>query len=70
MVVSTKNLSQRSIIPSRELWVSHLGTLPYGEALNLQRGLRERRLAGELPDILLLLEHPPVYTRGRRGGPE
>jgi lipoyl(octanoyl) transferase len=49
--------------------VAHLGTLPYRDALALQRELRERRVAGELPDVLLLLEHPPVYTRGRRSDP-
>ncbi len=51
---------------SPELSVRHLGTLPYRDALALQLDVRERRLAGELPDTLLLLEHPPVYTRGRR----
>jgi lipoyl(octanoyl) transferase len=52
-----------------EIQVCHLGTVPYGEALELQLRVRERRLAGELPDVLLLLEHPPVYTRGRRSRP-
>lgn len=52
-----------------ELWVSHLGTVPYRDALALQLNIRERRLAEELPDTLLLLEHPPVYTRGRRAAP-
>src|SRR2546430_2821844 len=51
-----------------EVWVCHLGTVPYGEALAMQNGIRGRRQAGELPDTLLLLEHPPVYTRGRRSG--
>ncbi len=51
---------------SPELWVRHLGTIPYRDALALQLSIRERRLAEELPDTLLLLEHPPVYTRGRR----
>ncbi len=51
---------------SPELWVCHLGTVPYRDALALQQRIRERRLAEELPDTLLLLEHPPVYTRGRR----
>jgi lipoyl(octanoyl) transferase len=46
--------------------VCHLGTIPYREAFDLQLRVRERRLAEELPDTLLLLEHPPVYTRGRR----
>jgi lipoyl(octanoyl) transferase len=43
-----------------------LGLVPYAEALKIQRMLEQRRAAGELPDMLLLLEHPPVYTRGRR----
>ncbi len=51
---------------SAELWVCHLGTVPWREALEMQEQLRARRQAGELPDTLLLLEHPPVYTRGRR----
>jgi lipoyl(octanoyl) transferase len=51
---------------SNELWVCHLGTLPYREALAIQEDIRALRQAGELPDTLLLLEHPPVYTRGRR----
>jgi lipoyl(octanoyl) transferase len=52
-----------------ELWVCHLGTVPYLDALATQLDIRERRLAGELPDTLLMLEHPPVYTRGRRSAP-
>jgi lipoate-protein ligase B len=49
-----------------ELWVTTLGEVPYGEALALQQRLRDARQADEIPDTLLLLEHPPVYTRGRR----
>jgi lipoyl(octanoyl) transferase len=45
--------------------VRQLGTLGYGEAWQLQRELVEARVAGG-PDILLLLEHPSVYTAGRR----
>ena len=52
-----------------ELWVAHLGSVPYEDGLALQARLRERRRAGELPDLLLVLEHPPVYTRGRRTEP-
>ena len=52
-----------------ELWVAQLGTVPYGEGVELQETLRERRQAGELPDLLLVLEHPPVYTKGRRTEP-
>jgi lipoyl(octanoyl) transferase len=52
-----------------ELWTCHLGRVAYREAVALQERLRERVQAGELPDLLLLLEHPPVYTTGRRSEP-
>jgi lipoyl(octanoyl) transferase len=51
-----------------ELWVCHLGTVPYLDAVLLMEQVRARRQAEELPDTLLLLEHPPIYTRGRRSG--
>lgn len=53
-----------------ELLVVRLGVVEYRAALTLQEAVRERRIAGELPDVLLLLEHPPVYTQGRRSRPE
>jgi len=49
-----------------ELWICELGTVDFHEALALQQRLCEARKADEVPDTLLLLEHPPVYTRGRR----
>jgi lipoyl(octanoyl) transferase len=49
-----------------ELWVCHLGLTPYAEALALQQRLRAARQAERVPDVMLMLEHPPVYTRGRR----
>ena len=49
-----------------ELWVCRLGTVPYLDAVAIQQQLWQLRLAEEVPDTLLLLEHPPVYTRGRR----
>jgi lipoyl(octanoyl) transferase len=49
-----------------ELWVCPLGTIEYREALALQERVRAARQADLVPDVLLLLEHPPVYTRGRR----
>ena len=52
-----------------ELWTCHLGRLEYREALDLQLRLRAARAAGAVPDLLLLLEHDPVYTRGRRSTP-
>lgn len=45
--------------------VRQLGTLDYESAWQLQRELADARVAGG-PDTLLLLEHPPVYTAGRR----
>ena len=38
--------------------------MAYAEALDLQKRLVEQRKAGEIPDQLLLLEHPPVITLG------
>jgi lipoate-protein ligase B len=52
-----------------ELWTCHLGRVEYRDAVALQERLRERVQAGDLPDLLLLLEHPPVYTTGRRSEP-
>jgi lipoyl(octanoyl) transferase len=49
-----------------ELWIVNLGTVPYEEALELQRALARERISGAIPeDMLLLLEHPPVVTLGR-----
>ncbi len=53
-----------------ELRCARLGVVPYGDALQLQKSLESARQDGEAPDMLLLLEHPPVYTRGRRSQPE
>jgi lipoate-protein ligase B len=54
--------------PRRELWVADCGLTAYDEAHDLQQRVREARIAGLLPDVLLTLQHPPVYTRGRRAG--
>jgi lipoyl(octanoyl) transferase len=40
--------------------------VPYEEARSLQREIERARQAEAIPDVLLLLEHPPVYTKGRR----
>jgi lipoyl(octanoyl) transferase len=53
-----------------EILVLRCGTVPYRDALEAQRRLAEARRADQIPDALMLLEHPPVYTRGRRSGPE
>jgi lipoate-protein ligase B len=50
----------------RELWVERLGLVPYAEALAYQRDVARSRIAGSIPeDVLLLVEHPPVITLGR-----
>ena len=46
-----------------------LGVVPYREALAQQLALREQRIADQIDDTVLALEHPPVYTRGRRSEP-
>jgi lipoyl(octanoyl) transferase len=53
-----------------EVLVVRCGLVSYEEATVAQRWLREARQEGAIPDVLLLLEHPPVYTRGRRSTPE
>ena len=49
-----------------ELWVIRAGQVPYEDARATQKRLEAARHAGEIPDVMLLLEHPPVYTKGRR----
>jgi lipoyl(octanoyl) transferase len=53
-----------------EVWTVRAGRVPYEAARVAQKRLEARRQAGDIPDLLLLLEHPPVYTRGRRSTPE
>ncbi len=52
-----------------ELQVVRAGTVPYEQAWARQREVHAARVAGEGPDTLLLLEHPSVYTAGRRTEP-
>ena len=49
-----------------ELEIVRAGLVPYEDAWARQRELHAARVAGEGPDTLLLLEHPSVYTAGRR----
>lgn len=51
----------------KPLEIRRLGMMPYDEALALQRQLVEERRAEAIPDVLLLVEHPPVLTLGVRG---
>ena len=50
----------------REIQIRQLGMVAYGDALELQKQFVEQRKTGEIPDQLLLLEHPPVITLGVR----
>jgi lipoate-protein ligase B len=54
---------------TQDLLVSHLGRVRYEDGLALQEQLRARVVAGELGPLMLLLEHEPVYTLGRRSEP-
>ncbi len=52
-------------------WIVDLGRVPYEKAWALQTRLVEARVEGALTrDVILMLEHPPVFTLGRRGGRE
>jgi lipoate-protein ligase B len=53
-----------------ELWVGRPGQVEYQAARSLQKRLEAERIAERIPDVLLLLEHPPVYTKGRRTTPD
>lgn len=53
--------------PRRTLVVRRLGVVAYGEALELQRALVEQRKRDEIPDTLLLVQHPHVLTLGVKG---
>jgi lipoyl(octanoyl) transferase len=56
-------------VSQAELLTTSLGVVPYAEALELQRSIADARQAGLIDDVLLLLEHPPVLTKGRRTDP-
>jgi len=54
-------------IPLNPLHVRWLGRIRYEDALEIQIETFEQRSGDKIPDQLLLLEHPPVYTRGSKG---
>ncbi len=67
--MSSYSIDKVIIIPYilyMHLNVVTLGLVPYGEALTIQDRLVERRINDEISDTILLLEHPPVVTTGRR----
>ena len=62
------NASARSCETERmeALWVLRAGLVGYQEARRMQAAFERARGAGGIPDVVLMLEHPPVYTKGRR----
>jgi lipoyl(octanoyl) transferase len=57
-------------VPPEAWLIEPEGLVPYDLANDAMHELAERRLAGETPDAAILLEHPPVFTAGRRARPE
>ena len=54
----------------KKLRVIKRGLVPYSQAWDFQKELHAKRLAGEIDDTLVLLQHPPVYTLGKNAGDE
>ena len=54
---------------ARGAYLLQLGRVPYGDAWDLQRSLAGAVSQGAVPDTIVLLEHPPVVTLGRRADP-
>ena len=63
MMMSISTFERTCIAP-------YLGMVPYERALKLQEKLAQARKDGRIGDVLLLLEHPPVFTVGRFKGEE
>jgi len=55
---------------SKTYLVGYLGVIPYETALEMQERLAQARGEGTIPDVVLLLQHPPLFTRGRFRGRE
>ncbi|MBM3703789.1 MAG: lipoyl(octanoyl) transferase LipB [Actinobacteria bacterium] len=55
-----------AVVTDSRFLVRNLGLIEYGDALRIQRDLHEKILSGTAQSTLLLLEHPSVYTAGRR----
>lgn len=55
---------------AKKLEILNLGNMKYKKAYELQLELIKKRAAGEIPDTLILVEHPPVFTIGSSGTEE
>jgi len=51
----------------KPMWVLNLGKIGYRQALGLQEKLHQERVNGTVPDLVLVVEHPPTITIGRSG---
>ena len=59
-----------AVLTQSQLQIEEIGLLEYSAGLDLQRKIHQEILDGDRPSTLLLLEHPSVYTAGRRTAPE
>src|SRR5438445_8081876 len=66
-MLTTTEGEDRTILIVRDAWLLDLGRKPYREVWDLQRALVNRRADDKIPDGLILVEHDPVATLGRRG---
>jgi lipoyl(octanoyl) transferase len=53
-------------VNSGQIAVEHLGLVEYRKAWEYQREIQTRVIEGRIPNTLILVEHPSVYTAGRR----
>ena len=56
-------------IDIRDIDIRELGTVDYEDTWHLQADLAAQRAEGKIPDTILLLQHPPTYTAGKRTEP-
>lgn len=66
-MLTTTEGGERSIVITRDAWLLDLARKGYREVWDLQRALVDRRAEDRIPDGLILVEHGPVATLGRRG---
>ena len=64
-----RDIGSRNLVGVGDLRIIRAGLVPYEQAWQMQRELHAARVDGTVEDTVLLLEHPPVYTAGRRTEP-
>src|SRR2546427_10601364 len=69
-MLTTADRDSTPILIVRDAWLLDLGRKPYREVWELQKALVDRRAEDKIPDGLILVEHDPVATLGRRGSRE